>query len=360
MHTFKANQRLAQPRRNTFDPWNTSSTGHQTAGNRLTSSTAWKRLRAAKLNAQLYVRTPSSTTRFSQTSVTGVQLRDEPSTEPKDAGEGDYECAYGIEKNRYDHTNVSTEPHQISDTTSIDRNSRHKHGGCENSVTGLPEDFGRNLHRRRLRYFEPSNRTSSPFNLPTASRETIETSELLKPAQAETACSSSSPSKNCGINAKEQSKSEYDRQSMVHSRTMHPVRIFEHCVFYINCCTAPLVSDHRLRQLIAQHGGEISTTMSKRSVTHVVVSKNQDKKSGKATLAGKKANLEIRKTRGKGIKYIDVNWWVLLLHTSLIACSQPSCSAFHNLYSRVSLFEERLFDTDQSISCICLAIVIIR
>ncbi|KAK8183262.1 uncharacterized protein BKA78DRAFT_237941, partial [Phyllosticta capitalensis] len=42
----------AQPSRTFFDPWNSSSTGHQRAGNRLAGSTSWRASRNAKLGAQ--------------------------------------------------------------------------------------------------------------------------------------------------------------------------------------------------------------------------------------------------------------------------------------------------------------------
>ncbi|KAI9762544.1 MAG: hypothetical protein M4579_000347 [Chaenotheca gracillima] len=44
---------VARPSRTLFDPWNSSSTGHQTAENKLGSSTGWRDSRSAKLTAQL-------------------------------------------------------------------------------------------------------------------------------------------------------------------------------------------------------------------------------------------------------------------------------------------------------------------
>ncbi|KAF2151150.1 hypothetical protein K461DRAFT_228306 [Myriangium duriaei CBS 260.36] len=42
----------AQPKREIFDPWNSSSTGHQRAENRLSGSTSWRSSRTTKLAAQ--------------------------------------------------------------------------------------------------------------------------------------------------------------------------------------------------------------------------------------------------------------------------------------------------------------------
>jgi hypothetical protein len=45
---------VAQPARHIFDPWNSSSTGHQRAENRLAGSTSWRDSRTLKLNAQYH------------------------------------------------------------------------------------------------------------------------------------------------------------------------------------------------------------------------------------------------------------------------------------------------------------------
>ena len=42
----------AEPTRKIFDPWNSSSTGHQRAENRLSGSTSWRQSRTAKLRSQ--------------------------------------------------------------------------------------------------------------------------------------------------------------------------------------------------------------------------------------------------------------------------------------------------------------------
>jgi hypothetical protein len=42
----------AQPTKTQFDPWNSSSTGHQRAENRLGASTGWRQSRATKLHHQ--------------------------------------------------------------------------------------------------------------------------------------------------------------------------------------------------------------------------------------------------------------------------------------------------------------------
>lgn len=48
-------------------------------------------------------------------------------------------------------------------------------------------------------------------------------------------------------------------------------QIFRDLCVYINGSTAPMVSDHKLKQLLAQHGARVSIALGRRSVTHVIL-----------------------------------------------------------------------------------------
>ena len=50
-----------------------------------------------------------------------------------------------------------------------------------------------------------------------------------------------------------------------------PSQILRGVVVYVGGSTAPLVSDHGLRRLVARHGGGVSACLARRSVTHVVL-----------------------------------------------------------------------------------------
>jgi BRCT domain, a BRCA1 C-terminus domain len=84
-----------------------------------------------------------------------------------------------------------------------------------------------------------------------------------------------------------------------------PPQIFRSLVLYINGSTAPLVSDHRLKQLWVQYGGSISIALGRRTVTHVVLG---DSGSGGGGLASGKIQKEIDRIRGKGVKYVSARW----------------------------------------------------
>lgn len=80
-------------------------------------------------------------------------------------------------------------------------------------------------------------------------------------------------------------------------------QIFHGLCFYINGSTMPLMSDHKLKYLLTQHGASQSITLGRRTVTHVIL--------GTAcggSLSGSKLQKEIAKTRGNTVKFITVEW----------------------------------------------------
>lgn len=86
--------------------------------------------------------------------------------------------------------------------------------------------------------------------------------------------------------------------------------IFSGLCVYINGSTAPAIGDHKLKHLLAEHGAHISVALGRRSVTHVIVGKPNDGKGGGAGggLAGSKIQKEIQRVRGKGVKFVSVEW----------------------------------------------------
>ena len=65
----------------------------------------------------------------------------------------------------------------------------------------------------------------------------------------------------------------------------------------------PVISDHKLRYVLAQHGASQSIALGRRTVTHVVLGTNCC-----GGLAGSKLQKEIAKARGNVVKYITVEW----------------------------------------------------
>lgn len=88
--------------------------------------------------------------------------------------------------------------------------------------------------------------------------------------------------------------------------------IFGGLCIYINGSTAPAIGDHKLKHLLAEHGAHISIALGRRSVTHVIVGKPNDGSGAGAGggLAGSKIQKEIQRVRGKGVKFVSVEWVV--------------------------------------------------
>lgn len=86
--------------------------------------------------------------------------------------------------------------------------------------------------------------------------------------------------------------------------------IFAGLTIYLNGSTAPMISDHKLKHLLASHGANISIALGRRSVTHVILGKHNDGRGGGAGggLAGSKIQKEISRVGGKGIRYVGVEW----------------------------------------------------
>lgn len=86
-------------------------------------------------------------------------------------------------------------------------------------------------------------------------------------------------------------------------------QIFRNLTIYINGSTFPLVSDHKLKRLLAEHGARLSIALGRRSVTHVIIGTPNSNGSGAGGgLAGGKIQKEIATVKGCGIKFVSVEW----------------------------------------------------
>ncbi|KXJ91046.1 hypothetical protein Micbo1qcDRAFT_163776, partial [Microdochium bolleyi] len=97
-----------------------------------------------------------------------------------------------------------------------------------------------------------------------------------------------------------------------------PLPLFAGVVVYVNGSTHPHVSDHKLKQLLAEHGGRMSMHLGRRKVTHVILGRpsasSLSSGGGNAGggagggLAGGKLQREIQKVGGCAVKYVGVEW----------------------------------------------------
>ncbi|KAL6714696.1 hypothetical protein ACLMJK_008121 [Lecanora helva] len=220
----------AEPIRKTFDPWNSSSTGHQRADNRLAGSTSWRDSRAMKLGHQ-----------FRSGEGGGKRISDS-------VGAGSLE--FGKDGRKENESWERGAP------------GLREKGWRDVSVMmmegGGVEKERRNIERRRKLQEFP---------------ETVQSPSLQQ----------------------DEKKEE---------------QLFSGLTIYLNGSTAPLISDHKLKHLLATHGANISIALGRRSVTHVILGKHNDGKGGGAGggLSGSKIQKEISRVGGKGVKFVGVEW----------------------------------------------------
>lgn len=90
-------------------------------------------------------------------------------------------------------------------------------------------------------------------------------------------------------------------------------KLFQNLRVYINGSTAPMVGDHKLKQLLTENGAGISIALGRRSVTHVILGRPNGCRSGPGAgggLAASKIQKEIKRVGGCGVKYVGVEWYV--------------------------------------------------
>ena len=243
-----------EPTKIFFDPFNSSATGHQRAENRLSGSTSWRNSRSYKLSHQ-----------FRDTSGRGGQrhLSDLVGAGSEHFGKdgrkenGDWEPgAPGLRESGW------------QDIRGLMNGTRKR------SSDALGDD---DVHAERkriksetLKGGDTEKRTESPTAQPQTSNDLLDESIIVSQASSEPG---------------------------------QPPQIFRGLKIYLNGSTAPLISDYRLKQLFAQHGGNSSISLGRRTVTHVIIG---DKCGG--GLASGKIEKEITTVGGKGIKFVTAQW----------------------------------------------------
>jgi hypothetical protein len=86
-------------------------------------------------------------------------------------------------------------------------------------------------------------------------------------------------------------------------------QIFAGLCFFTNGSTAPLVSDHKLKHILAAHGASCSITLGRRSVTHVILGTTSAQGGAGGGLAATKIQKEIARSGGKVVKFVTVEWY---------------------------------------------------
>ncbi|KAI5926973.1 BRCA1 C terminus domain-containing protein [Camillea tinctor] len=218
-----------------FDPWNSSSTGHQRAENRLGASTGWRESRNVKLMSQ-----------FKGGAGGGKRVSDSVGAGSKD---------WDVQAKAL----VSPELRFRAQNSVMDM--LRKPGTMNSSLTPAGSNNPTQLGSKHI---------------------VVESPEIQHQAENET----------------------------VEANKERPRGIFDGVVVYVNGSTHPLISDHKLKHVLAEHGGRLSSHLGRRKVTHVIVGRPTGSAGAGAGggLAGGKLQREIQKIGGCGVKLVSVEW----------------------------------------------------
>lgn len=203
--------KAAKPTRNLFDPWNSSATGHQRADNSLSGSTSWRDSRSAKLKQQ-----------FADGQRGGKRLYDTVGAGSQDWG----------------------------------ADGRLENGAWEKGAKGLRRGGQLSV----LEAFDGKAKVRKP-----SSQEEIHDTQRRK--TPDTAVRKTEAHEEDVLDT-ESAKHDHSALEPTTPDRLPPERqIFRGLTIYINGSTFPLVSDHKLKRLLAEHGAHLSIALGRRTVT---------------------------------------------------------------------------------------------
>ncbi|CBY02033.1 hypothetical protein IAQ61_006623 [Plenodomus lingam] len=237
---------IAAPARRTFfDPWNSSSTGHQRAENRLSGSTSWRVSRNLKLGEQY------------RAGLDGGKRV----TDTVGAGSADF-----------------------------GNNGRKENGTWEHGAKGLRPRGQKSL----VEAWGASKASKAKCH-----EKDIASVKVQDPKSAQT-----------DRRQDHFQDSDLDLQSCRGELPAQPAekQLFTGLCFYVNGSTAPLVSDHKLKQSLALYGARHSIALGRRTVTHVILGTSNTRGGAGGGLAATKMQKEIARTGGKAVKFITAEW----------------------------------------------------
>ncbi|KAM5435673.1 hypothetical protein McanMca71_006310 [Microsporum canis] len=267
----------------TFDAWNSVSTGHQRAEVKQTNSSGWSQVRSQKLSAQ-YGRGgnhAAKTGKWAWLDKDGRKKRG-----PLNDGNGDIRHLMGGVKKR-----------KIEDDELVKRLSMKQGPHTQGQGQGQVADGGPVMSLEQSKgavcFDERYDRTTNDTS--TQEQEVNDTHERK------------------------------DKQ------------IFANLTIYINGSTMPLISDHKLKNTLIDHGAKISIGLARRSVTHVILGCPNGETEGNSTcssagagggLAAGKMRREITRVGGMGVKFVGVEW---VLESIKAGCRLPE-ARFANVH----------------------------
>lgn len=257
-----------------LDVWNSASTGHQRGDNAYANSSAWQRTRSEKLGRQFRYGDCSVSGSDSWSAASGAKSTNRDDSRNGDGnGNGNYDGRYGEE-------------------------GGHLPTGGEWAWISATEAQRQEIGSRDIRsYMGISKRQTSP----SGAEYTHQERKKARP---------SVPSKETVDATRNQLPIQPEQHSQPHSQPQPDRALFHRLHIYINGSTMPLISDHKLKHLLVSHGASIAISLSRSSVTHVIVGKPSSPGSGGAGggLAAGKLQKEIERC-GERVRVVTVEWY---------------------------------------------------
>ncbi|KAJ5368832.1 uncharacterized protein N7496_008592, partial [Penicillium cataractarum] len=287
-----------------FDPWNSSSTGHQCADNPYSGTTSWRDTRSAKLKQQFRGEDCSRDTAgalddsdFSAKAFDGTCGSVSPVAE-----------SYGGRTRAGEWRWVSEEEAKraqlgVRDIRCFMGVGKRKAGDEDLMQSQAGKKARTVLERKSI----PSTMILTPASTPTPATVTV-------PRTSTTSTSASTPTSTTQTLSTPKSESDTDNSRQRSTATPSTTKpssstLFTGTTIYINGSTLPQISDHKLKSLLASHGATIAIGMARRTVTHVIIGQPCTKGQGAGGgLAAGKLQGEIERGGWKGVKVVGVDW----------------------------------------------------
>ncbi|KAF2206397.1 hypothetical protein CERZMDRAFT_89334 [Cercospora zeae-maydis SCOH1-5] len=286
----------AKPSKQIFDPFNSSATGHQRAENRLGGSTSWRDSRSLKLREQ-----------FSAGSGGGKRMNDTVGAGSLDFGQDGRTENGGWE--------IGAKGLRTGGQQSIWESMKVKKEESERPAKRMKTESSTSNPSTVVSPFTPYKKQDGTIRETSWTSHELSPSDLLEPVYTPEKVDESAE-----VQAKQEQGSTQppalpditsepaNNEDEVAMKPAAP-QIFTSLTIYINGCTAPL-SDHKLKHLISTHGGNMSISLGRRTVTHVILGKINANGGCGGGLAGTKIQKEITTVRGKSVKFVTAEWIV--------------------------------------------------
>ncbi|EAW18406.1 uncharacterized protein NFIA_083580 [Aspergillus fischeri NRRL 181] len=244
-----------------FDTWNSASTGHQRAENPYSNTTSWRETRQAKLAIQF---ASSSGDCAGDTGPPTTQTNSESRTGRE---EGEWKWLSAAEATR----------NQL---------------GCRDIRTMMGGSKKR------------ASTSASTIDEDDAGKCKKAKTETEKETEREILCQTSPELATKPENKPQVEDKDKDKDG--------GRKILKGTSIYINGSTMPHISDHRLKSLLVSHGAEIAISLSRKTVTHVIIGKPNGGPAGHSGagggLAAGKLQREISRGGWRGVKVVGVEW----------------------------------------------------